>query len=62
MDKVSPCIAEIGRGDAQVDARAGTAARYNTYLALLSEGGLSAPSWQVYRTAYDAEGTRLATL
>lgn len=59
-DQVSPYIEEIGRNDAQVDARAGNQDRYATYLALLAEGGLSAPNWQAYRTAYEAERDRLA--
>ncbi|HWE60998.1 MAG TPA: hypothetical protein VHB98_04745 [Chloroflexota bacterium] len=59
-DQVSPYIEEIGRNDAQVDARAGNQDRYTIYLALLSEGGLCAPNWQLYRAAYEAEQARLA--
>ena len=60
LDEVSPYIEEIGRNDAQVDARTGTQDRYTTYLGFLTEGHLSAPNWQAYRAAYEAERARLA--
>lgn len=60
LDRVSPHIEEIGRSDARVDARAGNQDRYTTYLGFLAEGHLSAPNWQAYRAAYEAERLRLA--
>jgi hypothetical protein len=61
LDRVSPHIDEIGRSDARVDARAGNQDRYATYLAFLTDGHLSAPNWQAYRAAYEAERARLRT-
>lgn len=61
IDRISPYIEEIGRNDACVDAQAGTQDRYATYLGFLAEGHLSAPDWQAYRAAYDAERARLAS-
>jgi hypothetical protein len=60
LDEVSPFMEEIGRNDAQVDARTGSACRYASYIGFLSSGHLSAPNWQAYRSAYEAERSRLA--